>query len=109
MSALGQKRTCAAHKPMSALHPIADMCGALGDVRFVPIADITASVPPRASLRMILLTRSCCGLGPLDLRRLPTAIEDRLIRPIGTEPDRKVSFRCRKPVGLLLCARRLVP
>ena len=38
MSALGQ--TCAAHKPMSALHPKADMCSALGDVRFVPIADI---------------------------------------------------------------------
>ena len=41
MSALGHKRTCAAHKPMSALHPIADMCGATSDVRFVPIADIT--------------------------------------------------------------------
>ena len=27
---------------MSALLPIADMCGALGDVRFVPIADIVA-------------------------------------------------------------------
>ena len=40
MSALGQKQTCAAHKLMSALPPIADMCGAARDVRFVPIADI---------------------------------------------------------------------
>src|SRR5262249_26371327 len=28
MSALGQKQTCAAQKPMSALHTKADMCGA---------------------------------------------------------------------------------
>ena len=40
MSALGQKRTCAVHKPMSALPPKADMCSALAHVRFVPIADI---------------------------------------------------------------------
>ena len=40
MSALGQKQTCAVQNGMSALLPIADMCGALGDVRFVPIADI---------------------------------------------------------------------
>ena len=33
MSALGHKRTFAVHNAMSALHPIADMCGALGDVR----------------------------------------------------------------------------
>ena len=40
MSALGQKQTCATQKVMSALHPIADMCSATRDVRFVPIADI---------------------------------------------------------------------
>ena len=58
MSALGQKRTCAAQKGMSALHPKAttkadmgpmvmsalppkaDMCGALTYVCFGPIADI---------------------------------------------------------------------
>ena len=40
MSALGQKRTCAVQKVMSALPPIADMCSAQADVRFVPIADI---------------------------------------------------------------------
>ena len=41
MSALGQKRTCAAQNVMSALPPKADMCSALVHVRFVPIADIT--------------------------------------------------------------------
>ena len=40
MSALGQKRTCAAQKGMSALPPKADMCGATRDVRYVPKADI---------------------------------------------------------------------
>ena len=40
MSALGHKRTFALQEGMSALHPKADMCSALGDVRFVPIADI---------------------------------------------------------------------
>ena len=40
MSALGQKRTCAAQNVMSALTPEADMCGATRYVRFVPIADI---------------------------------------------------------------------
>ena len=40
MSALGQKQTFAVQNVMSALPPKADMCSALGDVRFVPIADI---------------------------------------------------------------------
>ena len=40
MSALGKKRTFAVQKSMSALHPKADICSALADVRFVPIADI---------------------------------------------------------------------
>ena len=40
MSALGQKQTFAVQYVMSALHPKADMCGALAHVRFVPIADI---------------------------------------------------------------------
>jgi hypothetical protein len=33
MSALGQKQTFAPQKAMSALPPIADMCGAKSDVR----------------------------------------------------------------------------
>ena len=40
MSALGHKQTFAVQNGMSALRPKADMCSALGDVRFVPIADI---------------------------------------------------------------------
>ena len=40
MSALGQKQTFAVQNAMSALPPKADMCGALTNVRFVPIADI---------------------------------------------------------------------
>ena len=42
MSALGQKQTFAVQNGMSALPPKADMCGALGDVRFVPKADISS-------------------------------------------------------------------
>ena len=44
MSALGQKQTCAAQKGMSALHPIADMCGATQNVRLVPKADIASLI-----------------------------------------------------------------
>ena len=40
MSALGQKQTFAMQYAMSALPPKADMCSALGYVRFVPKADI---------------------------------------------------------------------
>ena len=40
MSALGQKRTCAVQRGMSALPPKADMCGATRYVRFVPTADM---------------------------------------------------------------------
>ena len=54
MSALGQKRTFAVHHLMSALPPIADMCGAKSDVRLVPIADIVSGIrvnkkPPELS------------------------------------------------------------
>ena len=50
MSALGQKQTFAVQKGMSALPPKADMCGALGDVRFVPIADIAPPIAQSPSL-----------------------------------------------------------
>ena len=50
MSALGQKQTFALQQAMSALPPKADMCSALGDVRFVPKANsCTAAKPPRFS------------------------------------------------------------
>ena len=41
MSALGHKQTFATQNVMSVLPPKADMCGAIRDVRFVPIADIS--------------------------------------------------------------------
>jgi hypothetical protein len=41
MSALGQKQTFAPQKAMSALPPIADLCGAAIEVRFGPKADIS--------------------------------------------------------------------
>ncbi|MGC1997949.1 MAG: hypothetical protein WA704_29080, partial [Pseudolabrys sp.] len=49
MSALGQKQTCAMQNVMSALTPIADMCGAKRDVRFVPIADIAPAANNEAA------------------------------------------------------------
>ena len=45
VSALGHKRTFAVQNVMSALHPIADMCGATRYVRFVPKADISEQAP----------------------------------------------------------------
>ena len=44
MSALGHKQTFAVQNVMSALPPKADMCGATRHVRFVPKADIPASL-----------------------------------------------------------------
>jgi len=46
MSALGQKRTFAVQKEMSAITPKADICSAQAHIRFVPIADIdTGAIP----------------------------------------------------------------
>ena len=42
------KRTFAVQNAMSALHPIADMCGATRYVRFVPIADIYIAIFARS-------------------------------------------------------------
>ena len=60
MSALGQKQTFAVQNGMSALIPIADMCRAQADVRFVPIADISG-------YREQLPT----GVNRIDLERRP--------------------------------------
>ena len=51
MSALGQKQTFAVQNAMSALHPIADMCGATRYVRHVPMADIVYSITSSALAR----------------------------------------------------------
>ena len=56
------------------------------------------------------------GPGPRACRRvlvhywrLPGAVEDRLVGPIGANPNRKISSRRRQPVGFLFFAGRLVP
>ena len=46
MSALGQKQTFPLVRPMSALHPKADIDRRDDDVRFVPKADITTALRP---------------------------------------------------------------
>ena len=51
MSALGQKRTCAVQKVMSALPPKADMCSAQAHVRFVPKADYDWDHPLKSGPR----------------------------------------------------------
>ena len=56
MSALGQKRTFAVQNSMSALPPIADMCGAKRDARFGPKADIA-----RYSITSSARASSCGG------------------------------------------------
>ena len=64
MSALGQKQTCAVQKVMSALPPKADMCSALGYVRFVPKADI-----PVVTLLAGAVVPLACRFEKLDLGR----------------------------------------
>ena len=58
---MGQKQTCAAQKVMSALPPIADMCSALGDVRFVPKADINGLFGDTADALILLRVRGEWG------------------------------------------------
>ena len=81
MSALGHKRTCAVQEGMSALHPIADMCAATRDVRFVPIATYCAAVNSGVhSITSSARTSRVCGtansagihaaLTPTSFRRL---------------------------------------
>ena len=68
MSALGQKRTCAAQNAMSALPPKADMCAATRDVRFVPEADIRCRLSMcqlpdrRCPVPEVSFTIVCCRL-----------------------------------------------
>ena len=54
MSALGHKRTYAVQNGMSALPPVADICSAQANVRFVPKADIPPSRRGCLSLRAAL-------------------------------------------------------
>jgi hypothetical protein len=52
MSALGQKRTLRRIRPMSALHPKADIADVEEHVRFVPIPDIIALLDQRERAAM---------------------------------------------------------
>jgi hypothetical protein len=52
MSALGQKRTYAVQKGMSALPPKADICSAPTHVRFGPKADIVGAAHSSPALRI---------------------------------------------------------
>jgi hypothetical protein len=54
MSALGQKQTLRRSIEMSAIHPKADIAERDRDVRFVPIADITAVIrSPRRRVQAV--------------------------------------------------------
>ena len=72
MSALGQKRTFAVQKGMPALPPKADMCSALGYVRFVPIADIAPAGCCSERVRPIY-ARTRVAVGPEAFLRLGPA------------------------------------
>ena len=67
MSALGQKQTFAVQKGMSALPPKADMCGAKGNVRFVPRADMA----PGPHLGMFFDTPISSSTSSSNARFLP--------------------------------------
>src|SRR5262245_53036349 len=56
------------HKAMSALPPKADMCGALADVRFGPIADIAVVIirSPRPQWRLSLAAPQCRAVAPFE-------------------------------------------
>jgi len=63
---------------MSALPPIADMCSAKRDVRFVPIADIgeydrLSEIPP-GSWYGKEKTRSGCGDVPNVIKAVPSSV-----------------------------------
>jgi hypothetical protein len=67
MSALGQKQTFAVQNDMSALPPKADMCSAVGYVRFGPKADtgLKTERPPCGGLseiQSVVLIRRQLGL-----------------------------------------------
>ena len=69
---------------MSALPPKADMCGALADVRFVPIGDVVHRVRPRATLAAIgKAVRQAIGLRVEDL---PLRLEN-IERALWAGPD----------------------
>ena len=87
MSALGQKQTCAVHQPMSALPPIADMCGALAHVCFVPIADIAPAANNEAANYRIAAFLQSMRRASGHSAHLKFSIEQHLVaaQPTGTK------------------------
>src|SRR6478672_7656353 len=75
MSALGQKATCALQDVMSALPPEADLCSALADFCFGPIADLNRMCVLQSTLifpasitffqRCVSLARNSTNCAPL--------------------------------------------
>ena len=61
---------CSAIALMSALPPIADMCSALADVRFVPLADITTGTSPFPCQRRSARRKQISRPGGSDLAAL---------------------------------------
>jgi len=68
MSALGHKRTFAVQNGMSALAPIADICSAQADIRFVPIADIDRDKRGRMRVLIRVIRGSSCENQERDYR-----------------------------------------
>ena len=89
---------------MSALPPKADMCGALGDVRFVPIADIGPSAPLGflPSLIQELLTGSA---GAFFEARMPSADKINFVKTdrLPVTERRKIA---RSSIGDIMVNRR---
>ena len=98
MSALGQKRTCAAQNVMSALPSKADMCSATRDVRFVPIADIrlcvwapTGAISYRRSHRRWLdFASPCTPIEPLPILYASAIKQFRLSRRLAVVPSKSI-------------------
>jgi hypothetical protein len=91
MSALGHKRTYAVQNVMSALPPIADMCGAARDVCFGPKADTLAcflQLGPNGFLVAMLVDAQL----RVDIWLLETAIGDPCVRALDGALDQRVGL-----------------
>src|SRR5262245_56142564 len=65
-----------------------------------------AAVPASRRCLVTDVLLSWCSVCPHHRRRLPRAVEDAFLAPVGADVEREVSVRRREPVGFLLAARR---
>src|SRR5262245_65142665 len=79
-----------------------------GENWHVPVL-AASSQPTNAGGSLPFPLRLWCRLDDFDDGRLPRAVEDGLVGPIGAEPNREVPLRRRQPVRFVLFARRRVP